>query len=133
MGANLTKDSIDLGIVAKDPEAMAAFYGGVLGFEERPMMSMPGMRIRPFACGNTVLKIVSMKRQPELNAAPGGLGGATGMRYFTMTVSNLAEIIASAEAAQVTVAVPITEVAPGTTLAIVEDPDGNWVEFVQVA
>lgn len=132
MGVNLVKDSIDLGIVAKDVEAMASFYGDVLGFEERELMSMPGMRIRPFACGTTVLKIVSMKNQPDADAAPGGLGGGTGLRYFTMTVSNLKEIVAAAEAAGAKVPVAATEIRPGTTIAIVEDPDGNWVEFVQV-
>ncbi|MDP1795001.1 MAG: hypothetical protein Q8K63_12780 [Acidimicrobiales bacterium] len=43
----------------------------------------------------------------------------------------MAEMVAACEAAQVTVAVPITELMPGVSLAIVEDPDGNWVEFVQ--
>lgn len=131
MTVNLVKQAIDLGIVAKDADAMAAFYGDVLGFEEQPLMKMGGGRIRPFKCGDTVIKIVSMKNQPEANAAPGGLSGGTGIRYFTMWVSNLAEIVAKAEAAQMTVAVPIAEVAPGLSLAIIEDPDGNWVEFVQ--
>lgn len=131
MSVNLTKQSIDIGLVAKDPDAMAAFYGEVLGFEERPLMKMAGARIRPFACGDTVIKIVDMKNKPEAGAAPGGLSGGTGIRYFTMWVSNLAEIVASAEAAQATVAVPIAEPMPGLSLAIIEDPDGNWVEFVQ--
>lgn len=131
MSVNLTKQSIDLGLVAKDPDAMAAFYGEVLGFEERPLMKMGGGRIRPFACGDTVIKIVDMKNKPEAAAAPGGLSGGTGIRYFTMWVSNLAEIVAKAEAAQATIAVPIAEVAAGLSLAIIEDPDGNWVEFVQ--
>ena len=29
------------------------------------------------------------------------------------------------------IAVGITEVRPGVTIGMVEDPDGNWVEFVQ--
>lgn len=28
------------------------------------------------------------------------------------------------------IVVPATEIAPGVEIAIVEDPDGNWVEFV---
>jgi hypothetical protein len=28
------------------------------------------------------------------------------------------------------VRVPITEIRPGIEIAIVEDPDGNWVEFL---
>ena len=133
MAVNLVKQSIDLGIVVKDQDAMAAFYGDVLGFVEQDPMKMNGMYIRPFACGTTVIKLVAMKNQPATEAAPGGLGGATGMRYFTMWVNNLAEVVAKAEAAQATIAVPITEARPGLSLAIIEDPDGNWLEFVQVS
>jgi hypothetical protein len=25
---------------------------------------------------------------------------------------------------------PVREIRPGVTIAIVEDPDGNWVEFL---
>ena len=29
------------------------------------------------------------------------------------------------------VVIPIREVRPGVTIGMVEDPDGNWVEFVE--
>jgi predicted enzyme related to lactoylglutathione lyase len=132
MGVNLKKDSIDLGIVAKDQEAMAAFYGDVLGFEEKELMKFPGMRIRPFQCGSTVLKIVSMKNQPEANAAPGGPAGGTGMRYFTMWVSNLDEIAERAQAAGANLPMPVTDLGGGTKMVMIEDPDGIWLEFVQL-
>ena len=52
---------------------------------------------------------------------------ATGLRYVTLTVSNLADVIEECRAAGVSVAVPapITEVRPGVTIGMVEDPDGN--------
>ncbi len=131
MGVQLTKDSIDLGIVTNNAEAMVAFYRDVLGFEDKGTMPMPGGGMHRLVCGTSAIKIVSMKRPVEAAAAPGGIGGATGYRYWTMNVSNLAEMVAACEAAQATVAVPITELMPGVSLAIVEDPDGNWVEFVQ--
>jgi catechol 2,3-dioxygenase-like lactoylglutathione lyase family enzyme len=132
MGVNLKKEAIDLGIITNNAEAMVAFYRDVLGLKELPPLTLPGMRIEQFACGESTVKIVTMKRPVTNECAPGGLSGATGMRYFTMWVANLAEIVAACEAAQATIAVPIAEIAPGTTIAIVEDPDGNWVEFVQV-
>ena len=131
MAVQLKKDSIDLGIVAKDQDAMAAFYGDVLGFEEKELMKFPGMRIRPFQCGSTLIKSVSMKNQPDANAAPGGPAGGTGMRYFTMWVSNLDEIVARAESAGAMIAMATTEVGGGARIAMIEDPDGNWLEFVQ--
>jgi len=30
-----------------------------------------------------------------------------------------------------TLAMPVTELQPGLTISVAEDPDGNWVEFVQ--
>ena len=41
--------------------------------------------------------------------------------------------VAACDAAGATIVVPEREVRPGVTIAIVEDPDGNWVEFVKMA
>jgi catechol 2,3-dioxygenase-like lactoylglutathione lyase family enzyme len=130
MSVHLTKDSIDLGIVTNDADASIAFYRDVLGFEDLGEFPMPGGTMQRLMCGTSTIKIVSMKRPPPSCAAPGGIGGATGYRYWTISVSNLAEIVAACEAAGAKIAVPITELRPGTTIAIVEDPDGNWVEFL---
>jgi catechol 2,3-dioxygenase-like lactoylglutathione lyase family enzyme len=131
MGANLTKDSIDLGIVAKDGPALVAFYRDVLGFEDQGEMPMPGGSMHRLAAGTSVIKIVCPRNTPAAASPPGGIQGATGYRYWTITVSNLAEIVAACEAANHKVVVPITELRPGITIAIVEDPDGNWVEFLE--
>jgi glyoxylase I family protein len=130
MSVSLTKDSIDLGIVTNDAVASIAFYRDVLGFEDLGEFPMPGGTMQRLQCGTSTIKIVSLKRPPEATPAPGGIGGATGYRYWTISVSNLAEIVAKCEAAGVNVAIPITELRPGITIAMVEDPDGNWVEFL---
>jgi catechol 2,3-dioxygenase-like lactoylglutathione lyase family enzyme len=130
MSVKLTKDSIDLGIVSRDAPAAIAFYRDVLGFEDLGEFPMPGGTMQRLQCGTSTIKIVALKRTPEASAAPGGIGGATGYRYWTISVSNLAEIVASCEAAGAKVAIPITELRPGVTIAMVEDPDGNWVEFL---
>lgn len=130
MSVSLTKDSIDLGIVTNDAAASIAFYRDLLGFEDLGEFPMPGGTMQRLVCGTSTIKIVSMKRPPAASAPPGGIGGATGCRYWTISVSNLAEIVAACEAAGTTIPVPITELRPGVTIAIVEDPDGNWVEFL---
>jgi catechol 2,3-dioxygenase-like lactoylglutathione lyase family enzyme len=38
--------------------------------------------------------------------------------------------VADCEAAGYKIAVPTTELRPGITIAIIEDPDGNWVELL---
>ena len=55
------------------------------------------------------------------------------MRYFTMQVTNVSEMISACEAADITVVVPESEIRPGVSIGMVEDPDGNWVEFVQTS
>ena len=130
MTANIIKDSIDLGIVVTDIDASMAFYRDLIGLADDGTMPVPGGTMYRLKCGTSVVKLISPKRPPANAAAPGGIGGATGYRYFTMFVSNLAEIVAECAAAGHTIAVPVTELRPGVTIAIVEDPDGNWVEFV---
>lgn len=131
MGANLTKDSIDLGIVAKDGPALVAFYRDVLGFEDQGEMPMPGGSMHRLAAGTSIIKIVCPRSTPAASSPPGGIQGATGYRYWTITVSNLTELVGACEAGGHKVVVPVTELRPGITIAIVEDPDGNWVEFLQ--
>ena len=133
MSVKLTKDSIDLGIVTNDPEKALGFYRDVLGFEDVGESPMPGGTMHRLLCGTSTIKLVTPKKAPPATAPAGGIQGATGYRYWTISVSNLSELVQHCEAAGVTVAVPITELRPGITIAIVEDPDGNWVEFLETA
>jgi catechol 2,3-dioxygenase-like lactoylglutathione lyase family enzyme len=133
MAVNLTKDSIDLGIVVRDADAALAFYRDVLGLEDLGERPMPGGVMRRLGCGTSVVKLVSLKKVPDAGAPPGGIPGGTGYRYWTISVSNMEDVVAACEAAGRPIAVPITELAPGITIAIVEDPDGNWVELLKTS
>jgi predicted enzyme related to lactoylglutathione lyase len=68
-----------------------------------------------------------------MNAAPGGIRGATGYRYWTLHVMNLAGAMDKLEAAGVKIVVPSKTIRPGVKIAIVADPDGNWVELLSNA
>ena len=131
MSAKLTKDSIDLGIVTSDAEASVSFYRDVLGFEDLGSNPMPGGTMHRLVCGTSAIKIVTPRKPPAASAPPGGIQGATGYRYWTISVSNLEELVAACEAAGRPIAVPVTEIRPGTRIAMVEDPDGNWVELLE--
>ena len=133
MSVKLTKDSIDLGIVTNDPEKALGFYRDVLGFEDVGESPMPGGTMHRLLCGTSTIKLVTPKKAPPAAAPGGGIQGATGYRYWTISVANLAEIVERCQRAGVNVVVPITELRPGITIAIVEDPDGNWVEFLESA
>ena len=133
MAVNLTKDSIDLGIVTCDPEKMLAFYRDVLGFEMKGEMPLPkGGRMYRLLCGTSMVKIVVNGQPPAVKSAPGGIPAATGYRYFTISVSNLRDCVERCSAAGYRICIPEKEIRPGVVMAMVEDPDGNWVEFLQM-
>lgn len=133
MTAQITKNALDLGIVARDPQACLAFYRDVIGLADLGEMPMPGGTMHRLGCGDSQLKIVALRTPPEATAPPGGLRGGTGYRYFTITVANLAEVVQACEQAGRPVVVPPTELAPGITIAMIEDPDGNWLELLSTA
>lgn len=133
MGVAITKRAIDLGIVTTNGDAMLKFYRDTLGFQYLREMKMPGGGLmHQLACGDSVIKVVVVESLPA-KAAPGGVRGANGYRYWTISVSNLAELLKTCADAGYKVAMKETEIRPGVKIAMVEDPDGNWVEFLQVA
>jgi catechol 2,3-dioxygenase-like lactoylglutathione lyase family enzyme len=133
MAVELSKRAIDLGIVTTNGPAMLAFYRDVLGLQYLREMPMPGGGLmHQLMCGDSMVKLVVLK-SVGAPAVPGGIPGASGYRYLTITVSNLTEVLASCVSAGQRLAVPERELRPGTRIAIVEDPDGNWVEFLSIA
>ena len=133
MPVELTKDSIDLGIVVTNVDACLAFYRDTLGLTLAGETPLPGGGVmHRLMCGTSLIKLVVPAKAPPVVAPPGGIQGATGYRYWTISVSNIEDLVAECGAAGHKIAVPVTELRPGVTIAIVEDPDGNWVEFVQM-
>lgn len=132
MGIALTKDSIDIGIVVADIAAALTFYRDTLGFTDAGTMDMPGGGVmHRLLCGTSMIKLVDPGKPLETKAPRGGIQGAYGYRYWTISVSNIEELAASVGSAGYKVVVPVTTLRPGITIAIVVDPDGNWVEFLQ--
>ncbi len=133
MALDVSKAGIDLGIVITDSAKSLDFYCGVLGLEHVADMPMPvggGGTMHRLQCGDSVIKLVNFDETPALGLA-GGPAAGTGIRYLTITVSNLHDAVAAAEAAGVTVALGPTVVREGVTISMLEDPDGNWVELLQ--
>lgn len=131
MGVALTKAGIDLGIITGQPAQMLGFYRDVLGFRQEPDTPFPGGGVMHRVwCGDSLIKLVAPAKQPDARAAGGGITGATGMRYFTLSVSNLEAMVEACRAAGSTVVVAPREARPGVRIAIVTDPDGNLVEFL---
>jgi catechol 2,3-dioxygenase-like lactoylglutathione lyase family enzyme len=133
MAVKLSKQSIDLGIVTTNGPAMLTFYRDVLGFEYLREMPMPGGAgtMHQMLCGESMIKLVVLEQTPAA-AAPGGIQGATGYRYWAITVGNMPELLQSCADQGHKVVMKAREIRPGVTISIVADPDGNWVEFLSL-
>jgi len=131
MTVQLNKDSIDLGIVTQNPDKMLAFYRDTLGFEYEGEMVMPTSTMQRLHCGTSLIKLVTHNDPPGADAPPGGIAGATGYRYWTISVTNLNDITQKCADGGYTVNVQPREIRPGVRISMVEDPDGNWVEFIE--
>ena len=132
MGISVTKDSIDVGIVVRDAEAMLKFYRDTLGFEhvaDTPVGA--GGTMHRLLCGTTLVKLVSPAEVPPEANPPGGLGGATGIRYWTISVPDLDALTKTCREAGYAVAVEPREIRPGVRISMIEDPEGNWVELLE--
>ena len=106
----------------------------VLGLRHEGDLKMPfGGIMHRMVCGTSLIKIVVPDKDPGNKPAPGGLAGGTGYRYWTVTVSNLDEVVEGARRAGAKIAMPRTKVRPGVEIAMVEDPDGNWVELLETS
>jgi catechol 2,3-dioxygenase-like lactoylglutathione lyase family enzyme len=123
------KDSLDLGIVVSDIQASLTFYKDLLGLEfvgTTPVWFGTMHRLR---FGSSDFKLVDPKTVPPKGAI--GLDKQLGFRYVTFVVKNLSEICAELKKKGVEFAVPEKEARPGVRIAMVKDPDGNIVEFVE--
>ena len=134
MTLQITKPGIDLGIVTTNGDALLAFYRDVLGLDHQGDMPMPGGAgtMHRLLCGGSLIKLVAMPSLPT-TAPPGGIQGAAGYRYFTISVANLSQAVQAVADAGHKVVLRERELRPGVQIAIVADPDGNWVELLQTA
>ena len=127
----LTKGAIDLGVVVADEEAMLRFYRDTLGLRYLNRQTTgPGGHMHRLACGESVIKLVVPPQAPP-SRTPRGARAQSGLRYFTILLANLEEIVERCEAAGCGFHVPLRAATHGGTYAQVYDPDGNVVALVR--
>ena len=123
---------IDLGIVVRDIDACLPFYRDVVGLKFLFDFDLPGgSHMWQLACGDSVIKLVTHSPTPDAANPPGGSNGGTGLRYWTMKVDDIDAAVATCEAASAPIPLPILELMPGIRIAMVEDPEGNVLEFLE--
>lgn len=142
VGVDLVGDTVQVGLTVGRLEASLAFYRNLLGLELLTTSQVPGAgTITQIGRGPVRLNLFSGGDHRPAPNHPGGVGpapqggwmpgGQFGIRWFTFKVDDLAGIMSRAAALGYEVAVPLIEASPNSKFAILRDPDGNSVEFVE--
>ncbi len=126
---NPVKQNIDLGIVVSDPTECLHFYRDILGLEKTEEITMGLGTLHRLQYCNSDVKLLVPKEAKQ--SGPEGLQAQEGIRYFTMVISNIKEVVTKLTEENVPFEIPLTEIRPGTTIAMVRDPAGNVLEFVE--
>lgn len=145
-----TSGVVDLGIVVRDIEASAAFYHGALGLEEIPgftgaakvtgdsgLADYQAVPVRQFVLpgckdGGTKLKLMQFAARPGKLADQEYLHSTVGLRYVTLFVGDMDATLDRLRSAGIRPLAKGPVPIPGTAvkLAVVKDPDGNFIELV---
>jgi catechol 2,3-dioxygenase-like lactoylglutathione lyase family enzyme len=123
------KDSLDLGILVSDIKSSLNFYQNILGLrfiEQIPSGFGTMYRLR---FGNSDFKLIDPRVRPQ--RGPTGIENQLGFRYVTFCVKNLSKLCTELQKKGIEFVVTEEEARPGVRIAMVKDPDGNIVEFVE--
>ncbi|MBD36358.1 MAG: hypothetical protein CL512_06275 [Actinobacteria bacterium] len=133
MANKFTKSGFDLGMVTSNGDQMLAFYRDVIGMEFEATINMEALGVAAMHrlwANESLLKIVVPTKEVDPGIG-GGMMGATGMRYFTLSVSDVQAALDSCKEVGAPIIWDRREARPGVVVGMVEDPDGNWVEFIE--
>jgi catechol 2,3-dioxygenase-like lactoylglutathione lyase family enzyme len=79
--------------------------------------------------GSSDFKLIDPNVQPPKGLI--GLESQLGYRYVTFVIKNLSRLCIELRSKGIEFVVPEKELRPGVRIAMVKDPDGNIVEFVE--
>lgn len=132
MPARIAKPVLDVGMVTDDGKAALAFFRDLLGFTEAGEVPFPGIgTVRRLSCGDTTFRILELEKPAPSRASTAAFTDQTGLRYLTLHVSNLDELVAEAVQAGYPNPVPPRVLRPGVRVAQITDGRGITVELMQ--
>lgn len=123
------KDSLDLGVIVSDIKASLDFYQNILGLEFVGSVPLWFGTMHRLRFGTSDFKLIEPKVVPPRGDI--GLENQLGFRYVTFVIENLSDLCSDLKNIGIEFALPETTIRPGVRIAMVKDPDGNIVEFVE--
>ena len=123
------KDSVDIGIFVSDIKKSLDFYQGILGLEKTEELQTGFGTLHRLRYGTSDVKLMDPKKVPPTGLI--GLEKQLGIRYLTFVIRDLSDLCAVLKQKGVEFTIPETQIRPGTRIAMVKDPDGNIIEFVE--
>lgn len=126
--------SIDIGIVSDNEHEMTEFYERILGLQNVGAVTISGLgkiiKLQWYTC---LVKLLIPERQALPRNTPQHYLDAAGLRYFTIHVRGLEDIVDKCILSGTTVITNIVSPRPGVRAAIIADPDGNAIELMETA
>jgi catechol 2,3-dioxygenase-like lactoylglutathione lyase family enzyme len=123
------KGSLDLGVIVSDIKASLDFYQNILGLEFVGITPAWFGTMHRLRFGTSDFKLIEPNSVPPRGII--GLENQLGFRYVTFVIEDLSQLCSELKKKGIEFALPETEVRPGIRVAMVKDPDGNIVEFVE--
>jgi catechol 2,3-dioxygenase-like lactoylglutathione lyase family enzyme len=123
------KDSVDVLILVRDIKKSLDFYQGTLGLEKSQEVQTPYGDVHRLRYGTSLVKLMDPKQIPPVS--PIGLEKQLGVRCVSFVIRNLSGVCTVLKEKGVEFTIPETQVLPDTRIAMVKDPDGNIIEFVE--
>lgn len=121
---------VDIGLVSAST-ALVDFYAAVLRTDPEPPRVFPFASIHRLRCGPATLKVMVPTDAPSAPASSARFWDIGGVRYITLWVDDLAELVTRWEHHGGRVDTPPAELRPGVRVAMLADPDGNAVEVME--
>ena len=123
------KDSVDLLIFVSDIRKSLDFYHGILGLEKTEEVQTPYGNVHRLRYGTSLIKLMDPKHLPSWG--PIGLEKQLGIRCISFVIRGLSAVCNVLKQKGVEFTIPETQVLSDTRIAMVKDPDGNIIEFVE--
>ena len=81
--------------------------------------------------GEVEENIVLLENEPDNENPVGDFSTSNGIRYITINLSNLDEVINECSKSNINIINSGTSIRPGVVIGLIEDPDGNLIELMQ--